>query len=483
MIARLQDIDQIPAALRPGYIPGNLGTGIVHLGLGAFHKAHLAIMTHQVLEREQGDWRICGVSLRSQTASAALGPQNGLYSVMSQGQRASTMTLVGAIAQALNAVDHMPQIRAAMQDPATRIVSMTVTEKAYGLDRAAGGCDPAHPAIALDLADFENPTGVIGLITHALHHRRAAGIRPFTVLCCDNLPQNGVMIKNAVVDFARRVDAGLGDWIECQVAFPCTMVDRITPAPNAATLTRAQELLGVADLGAVETEDFCQWVIEDHFPTGRPNWDIAGAIFTQDVAKFEEMKLHMLNGAHSMLAYVGFHAGHTFVRDVMQDGQMVRLITRHLHAAAQTLCPIEVIDFETYAQELLERFRNPAIAHETYQIAMDGSEKMPQRVFAPAAKALAQGHDPRPFAFATAAWLRHVCGSTHDCPAYTLRDPMAKRLAALDLGGNAQAIAAQLHHLKIISEEFAQEADFWNVVEEVLHKMRSQSMKQVIAQE
>ena len=401
---RLTTVVQVPEGLRPAYAPAAHGVGIVHLGLGAFHKAHQAALTDLALAAKGGNWRILGVSLRSPKASEELAPQNGLYALIEKGAEGTSARVIGAIADAIcSAGDPEPTLQAMAAAP-TKIVSLTVTEKAYGLNRATQGCDPSHPAVAADLAAPDKPQGVLGLLTEALRRRRAAGIAPFTVLCCDNLPENGTLLRGALVDFARNIDPALADWIAADVAFPSTMVDRITPAATEATLAEAQALTGTEDHAAVETETFFQWVIEDDFPQGRPAWETAGVIFTEDVPAFEAMKLRMLNGSHSMLAYAGFHAGLPFVRDVMAHAPMAKLVRRHLAAAAATLPPIPGIDLIAYADALAARFENPGIAHETFQIAMDGSEKMPQRIFSAVPDARTHGVKIRPFAFATAPW-------------------------------------------------------------------------------
>lgn len=429
---RLAQFADLPPAMRPGYDPARHGAGILHLGPGAFHRAHQADFTDAALAASGGDWRIQAISLHSGRAEAELAPQNGLFTLIERGGAARGIAAIaGAASGAAAALQ-------AMAAPGCRIVSLTVTEKAYGLDRATGGCDAAHAAVAADLRQPLRPAGVLGVLVRGLALRRAAGMAPFAVLCCDNLPRNGGLLRGAVLDFARRIDAGLADWIGARVAFPATMVDRITPAPTAATLQDAAALIGRSDLAAVETEPFRQWVMQDHFPGGRPDWAAGGAIFAEDVEAFEAMKLRMLNGAHSMLAYAGFHAGHALVRDAMRDAALAVLVRRHLAAAAASLGPVPGIDLAAYGRDLLRRFENPAMAHGTFQIAMDGSEKMPQRIFA----AVARAQELRPFAFATAAWLRHVSGRCHDCAAYVLRDPRAGALQRAVQGQGAEGIFA-----------------------------------------
>ncbi|MFY0634067.1 MAG: mannitol dehydrogenase family protein [Vannielia sp.] len=429
---RLTGLDGLPDAVsRPDYTPADHGTGIVHLGLGAFHKAHQAAATDAALAAEGGNWRICGVSLRSPEPAAQLGPQNGFYTLIERSAEGSRARVIGSIAQALCLGPDRAEVLAALTAPTTRIVNLTVTEKGYGLSRATGGVDEAHPGIAHDLTAPEAPIGVAGLLVWALKARRAAGTPPFTVLCCDNLPENGHLVRGLLVDFARRTAPEQADFIASEVAFPSTMVDRITPAATPETLAAAEAMLGVRDEAAVETEAFTQWVIEDHFPTGRPSWEAAGAMFVTDVKPYEEMKLRMLNGAHSMLAYAGFLAGHRHVSDVMQDAPLAALVRRHLAAAAATLPPLAGVDLAAYAEALTVRFANPHLRHQTYQIAMDGTEKLPQRIFSPTEAAISKGHSIEPFAFAIAAWMRYAMGKTEAGETYALRDPREAELRQL----------------------------------------------------
>ncbi|TMV62470.1 mannitol dehydrogenase family protein, partial [Thioclava sp. BHET1] len=352
-------------------------------------------------------------------------------------------------------------------------------------DRAARGCDPSHPAVAADLKTPEAPQGVLGLLVRALSLRFERGFPPFTVLCCDNLPENGALLRGAALDFARRCDPDLAHRIAAEVAFPATMVDRITPAATEETRREAEALTGFTDLAAVETEAFRQWVIEDHFPQGRPAWEAAGAIFVADVAPYEQMKLRMLNGSHSMLAYAGFHAGCRYVRDVMADADLAPLVRRHLAAAAASLPALPGLDLGDYASALTTRFANPAIAHETFQIAMDGTEKLPQRIFAPALDALKSGRDLAPFAFASAAWMRHASGAQHDCAPYALRDPRAAEIGAALAGSTtAEALWDRLSSLPGLMPEALRAAPEWRAaVLSPLRRMMSEGMRAAIRAE
>ncbi|ORE93553.1 D-mannonate oxidoreductase [Stappia sp. 22II-S9-Z10] len=483
MTARLTSAAGLPASVAvPGYDRAAHGVGIVHLGLGAFHKAHQAVATDDALAASGGDWAIAGVSLRSTSVAEELTPQNGLYTLVERSAAGTRARIVGSLATALALKTDRERVLAALAAPSTRIVSLTVTEKGYGVDRASGGVDLSHPAIAADLAAPDAPVGVAGLLVWALGRRRAAGVPPFTVLCCDNLPHNGRVVRGLLVDFARRAAPDLADFIAAEVAFPSTMVDRITPARTEATLALAEELTGRHDAAAVETEAFTQWVIEDTFPTGRPAWEASGAIFVADVGPYEDMKLRMLNGAHSMLAYSGFLAGHPFVRDVMQDAALTALIRRHLGAGAAVLAPVPGVDLAAYAEELLARFANPHLAHQTYQIAMDGTEKMPQRIFAPAAEALRRGQPLDAFAFAAAAWLRYTLGRHDDGEAYALRDPREAALAAPS--GDAAGIAAHVLALPgLVPPDLAASADFRAAVTSRLARMLAEGMPAAIAHE
>ncbi len=427
----------------PGYIPEDHGIGIVHIGVGAFHRAHQAVYTDDVLARDGGDWRILGVNLNSATAANSLNPQDGRYSLAIRGDDgALNLRVIGSLANVIAARSGTGGLYEVMAAPTTRIVSLTVTEKAYGIVRAEGIVDASHDAIAHDLAHPNDPIGVLGVLVKALGMRRAAGHNPFTVLCCDNLPDNGALLRAGVLDFAARIDGPLAAWIAQHGAFPSTMVDRITPATTNELVAVVSDRLGVKDNAPVETEPFTQWVIEDQFADGRPAWERAGVLFVDDVAPYENMKLRMLNGAHSLIAYLGVVQSIQTVCDVMANASLASLVQRHIAASAHTLAPLQGVDFSDYAASLMGRFDNPNIRHETYQIAMDGSQKMPQRIFAPACDALDLSQDTSPFAYATAAWLRYCVGRTDTGDAYDLRDPRQNELLAASKGreGDAEGI-------------------------------------------
>ena len=450
MTARLTPDLVLPDTVAaPAYDPVAHGVGIVHLGVGAFHRAHQAVYTDDALAQAvAGDWRIVGVSLRGTAVADALNPQGGRYTLLTRGIDGNRARVVASIDRVIAATRDRAAVLAALADSATCIVSLTVTEKAYGIDRATGAVDPRHDAIAADLAAPRDPVGAVAMVTEGLRRRHAAGLPPFTVLCCDNLPRNGALLRDGVLDFARRVDPALADWIAAEASFPSTMVDRITPAPPPELAGEVAAIIGADDAAAVAAEEFTQWVIEDRFTQGRPDWQAGGALFVTDVTPFEDMKLRMLNGAHSLLAYAGHLSGCTYVRDAMAVPSLRRLVGQYMTAAATTLEPTPGIDLADYAGALDRRFCNPAIAHATYQIAMDGTEKLPQRIVAPALVAQQRGADLGLFAFATAAWMRYALGRDEQGTAYDLRDPRAAEITAAMAGATtADAIAAALMSL------------------------------------
>jgi fructuronate reductase len=317
-----------------------------------------------------------------------------------------------------------------MSDAATRIVSITVTEKGYYLDPATGKLQLQAPAIAADLAAPAAPGTILGLIVQALKNRKTAGIAPFTVLSCDNLPHNGRLAKAAVLAFAREVDAGLATWIEAQVSFPCTMVDRITPATTDADRARVSKVIGMEDAWPVVTEQFTQWVIEDRFTMGRPDWTIGGAVFSDEIETWENMKLRCLNGAHSTLSYLGQLTGRETVADAMQ----LPLITEALDAlwleVREVLKAPKGVDTGAYVDSLKQRFRNPALKHRTAQIAMDGSQKLPQRLLAPLRDRIARGLASPAIATAIAAWMHYAVKVAHDPSGAPLNDPLSAEILA-----------------------------------------------------
>ncbi|MDW6024932.1 mannitol dehydrogenase family protein [Mesorhizobium sp. BAC0120] len=482
---RLKYLSAVAKSVRQPRYDRNGASGIVHIGVGAFHKAHQAVYTDDAMEKSGGGWMITGVSLRSPEAADALNPQKGLYTLLTRGPEGTSARVVGSIRRVLVAPNDPDLPLAALVKAETKIVSLTITEKGYGLDPKTGGLDRNHPAIAADLADRESIQSALGFIVSALHVRKAAGLPPFTVLSCDNLPSNGKVLRRLVLEFAAARDRAIVSHIENEVSFPSTMVDRITPASTDKTFADAEALIGCKDKAAVETEPFSQWIIEDDFVGGRPDWEAGGAVFVKDVAPYEKMKLRMLNGTHSMLAYAGFIAGHQYVRDVMTDIALARLVRRHIEAASRTLDPVPGVDLARYADELVERFANPAIAHQTYQIAMDGTQKLPQRLVEPAIIALKRGLPLDAYAFAVAAWMRYVLGTKESGEKYSLRDPREAEIAKLIDGvSDAGSIVDRLLGLSgLFPEELTGSEKWRGAVKGRLEMMLAKGMRAAIEKE
>lgn len=483
---RLSSASSLPATVHtPAYDRASRASGIVHLGTGAFHKAHQAVYTDDALA-ERGDWMITGVSLRSGDVADQLNPQDGLYTLVVRGQEGTSARVIGSIGRVLVAPREPEAVLAALTAPETKVVSLTITEKGYGVDPKTGGLDRAHPSIAPDLANPRKSTGAVGFLVEALRLRRERGISPFTALCCDNLPHNGKVLKRLVSEYAAIVDPDLGSWILANVTFPSTMVDRITPASTETTFADALRLTGFDDRAAVETEPFTQWVIEDDFVAGRPHWEAGGAIFARDVAPYEKMKLRMLNGAHSMLAYSGYIAGHAYVRDVMKDEALARLVARQMDAASRTLDPVPGVDLAAYKADLLARFANPAIAHQTYQIAMDGTQKLPQRLIEPAMATLHAGGSMDAYAFAVAAWMRYCLGMDEQGRTYVLRDPREAEIATLlgEAGNDSASIVDRLLALPgLFPDDLATAPEWRRAVQSRLETMLAEGMRKAIERE
>lgn len=417
-----------PSIRRPDFDPAQLGTGIVHVGTGAFARAHLAAYTQPLLAADPG-WGILGVSLRQPDTRDALAPQDWLYACAEREGAEETTTIMAPLTGILVAPESSHAVLDRLVRPDVRIVTLTVTEKAYCRD-TAGGLDEADPVIRHDLAAPEAPVSVPGLLVAALAARRAAGIPPFTVLSCDNLPANGDATRRVTSGFAALRDAALGRFVAEQVAFPSCMVDRIVPATTNEDRARIATALGVADAWPVVCEPFRQWVIEDHFPLGRPEWEQAGAELVADVRPYETMKLRLLNGSHSSIAYIGQVAGWATVAEAIAQPELRGHIAALMQEIATTLRLPAGVDAAAYCGALLRRFANPALHHRTAQIAMDGSQKLPQRLFAPALDRLAAGRPAPRIALSIAAWLSFLGGTADDGTALPLDDPLAARLRA-----------------------------------------------------
>ncbi|WP_353641148.1 mannitol dehydrogenase family protein [Mesorhizobium sp. WSM2239] len=421
----------LPATVqKPAYDRAAVAPGIVHLGVGAFHRAHQAVYVDDCLGSGETGWGIIGASLRSADTRDALEPQDELYTLAVRSGEAESLRVVGSILSLLVAPENPAALLDVMADPRTRIITLTVTEKAY-LRNAAGDLDAAHPDVVADLANPGAPRTVHGFLLEALVRRRAAGAAPFTVLCCDNLPANGATLRRLLIQFAELRGAGLARFVRDEVAFPSSMVDRIVPATTDADRDRVAVELGAADAWPVMTEPFCQWVVEDDFPAGRPAWEKFGVTMVCDVTPFEDMKLRLLNGSHSAIAYLGLLSGHETVAAAFADPAIRKFVDGLWAEAIPTLPEGGGLDPQAYTGELSVRFANTALAHRTAQIANDGSQKLPQRIVASALERAAAGAPADHLMLAVAAWIAAAEARGDALPAGHFTDPLDNGLSAI----------------------------------------------------
>ncbi|MET7968360.1 mannitol dehydrogenase family protein [Micromonospora sp. NPDC005305] len=440
---RLDTLDRLGrggAFTRPAVDPRALRVGVVHLGIGAFHRAHQAIFTELAAAAAgRDDWGIAGVTQRSASVRDQLTPQDGLYTVLERGRGAAPPRVVGSVREVLFGAGDPAAVVDRIADPAVRVVTLTVTEKGYRRDRS-GRLDVSDPEVSADLAG-RPPRTVVGQVVRGLQRRSTGAAGPVTVLSCDNLVGNGEVLRGLVHDFLDALPeaeaGGLADWIAASVRFPSSMVDRIVPAATDDDRADARVVLGLEDRGVVVAEPFRQWVIEDDFAAERPAWDRAGAVFTSDVAAWESVKLRMLNATHSLLAYLGALRGHDTIAAALADDELAAAVEALMvEDVAPTLRVPDGLDLADYRRQVLERFANPALRHRTVQVAMDGSQKLPVRLLGTVRDRLAAGAVPRQAALAVAAWMAYV-GEGRDVRGreLPLDDPLADRLLAAGAAG------------------------------------------------
>ncbi|WP_420409348.1 mannitol dehydrogenase family protein [Hoeflea sp.] len=408
--------------------------GIVHLGLGAFFRAFGAVYIEDAVRRSGGDWGIIGVSLQSAGTRDRLAPQDFVYTVVTQEpDGGETLRTVEILDSVLVAPEDPEAVLRQMSDPAIRIVTLTVTEKGYCHDPSTGSLNFDHPDIVHDL---ENPLpkSAPGFLVRALQRRRDAGLPPFTVLTCDNLPENGRLVRRAVLDLAQRLDPGLAGWIGTEGRFPATMVDRITPATKPEDIDRLAERAGYRDEAPVLCEPFRQWVVEDDFVEAhgndaRPDLAAAGVELVTDVTPYENMKLRMLNGTHSSLAYLGYLAGHETIAETVADPAFASFVKKLWRdEIIPSFAPPEDVDIDAYAGALFERYSNPSIRHRTWQIAMDGSQKLPQRILGTISNNFDAGRACPGLVLAVAGWMRYVGGVDERGNPIDVKDPLSEQL-------------------------------------------------------
>lgn len=428
-------LDALPAGVAaPGYDRAGLAPGILHVGFGNFHRAHQAVYADDLL-RAGGDpaWGILGAGVMpaDEQMREGLAAQDHLYSVTEMGPGGDDVRVVGAVAGFVKVEQGHGPLIAAMGDPRVKIVSLTVTEGGYFVSAETGGFNPDHPAIRADIADPGGPTTVFGAIVAGLRGRRASGGRPFTVMCCDNLPHNGAVTKAAVLGVARGQDPELARWIEGECAFPNAMVDRITPATTEARRAALAATHGLDDARPVFCEPFRQWVLEDHFVDGRPDFGAVGVQFVADVTPYEHMKIRMLNGGHAMIAYPSGLLGLEFAHDAMGDAQVAAFFEKV--ERDEVFGVVEAVPGATQEQYLAllhERFGNPRIEDTIRRLCLDGSNRQPKFIVPSIEDNLKAGRPARGLALESALWARYCLGVDEAGRTIAPNDPAWDRLTA-----------------------------------------------------
>lgn len=413
------------------YSRSQLKPKIVHIGFGAFHRAHQALFADELAQISQSDWGYCEISLLGgDKLIENLRQQDHLFTVVEKGVDGPGIKTVGSVCESLHLkLDGHEKIIEKIAAPETCIVSITITEKGYGIDLHSERLDTNNPFIKIDLDNFNEPKSAIGCIVQGLKRRMERNLTPISVMSCDNMPENGRKTQNAIVDFAQIVDPQLALWIQDHITFPSTMVDRIVPALSEEAQAEIDSLVGEHEPCGIICEPFRQWVIEDNFAAGRPEWEKVGVELVNDVLPYEEMKLRMLNGSHSFLAYLGYLAGYEHISDCMQDSEFKQAAYNLMMAEqAPTLSIGQQVDLQAYAQSLIERYSNPNIKHRTWQIAMDGSQKLPQRMLESVSWHITHQSEYPYLALAIAAWIKYVGGVDEKGQRIDVRDPKAEEL-------------------------------------------------------
>ncbi|MDR6987492.1 fructuronate reductase [Paenarthrobacter nitroguajacolicus] len=429
--------------------------GIVHLGLGAFARAHTAVFTENAM-LASGDfgWGIVGVTQRSDAVVRQLVPQDGLYTVTERGGNSAPLHVMSSIVEAVSGRDNPETVVQRIAARTTSVVTLTITEKGYRIDPRTGSLNVADEQVQADLAG-NPPLTALGQITRGIQQRARQDSGPLTVVSCDNLPGNGELTGKLVRAFASALPheeaSPLLAWIDANVTFPNTMVDRMVPATTSGDLADVERQLGLRDEGAVVAEPFMQWVIEDNFAGRRPRWEDSGALFSTDVAAWEAAKLRLLNASHSMLAYLGLAAGKATIADAVADVSFRTACERLMFDdVLPTIDLPSELDAETYCKQVLERFSNPALGHTTAKVGSDGSQKIGLRLLSTVRDNLDAGREPRWAALAVAAWMHHVATTPPDA----LDDPMASELQVLlPAGHDASAVVPALLACRSVFDE------------------------------
>lgn len=405
---------------------------IIHFGPGAFFRSFVASLLDDINQKDNKKWGIIGVSLNSEETFNKLAGQDLVFNTLSMSNKKKRVQTISAISDFLVAKKERHSVLDALSDEQIEIVSLTITEKGYHYNSNKKELDFSNQNIIDDLGNLENPQTAVGFLVAGLRNRYLSGKAPFTILSCDNLPNNGAIVKKITTDFAQKIDTPFAKWISKEVCFPSSMVDRITPATKDRDILNFAEEYGVYDPALAVHEEFFQWVIEDKFSSAKPKFELAGIQVVSKVELHEKMKLRCLNGTHSALAYLGYLAGFNTIAECVSDQSMVNYI-QYLwkEEIIPTLKTPEGENLNDYCGKLLERYQNPAIEHRTWQIAMDGSQKLPQRILETVSDLLKHNKNFKGLALAIAAWIKYVSGKDLNGETIDVHDPLANDFAII----------------------------------------------------
>jgi mannitol 2-dehydrogenase len=395
----------------PSYDRSRLLQNTIHIGVGGFHRAHQAAYLDDLLELKDTErWGECGVGvLKSDDRMRdALKGQDCLYTVVERSAEKQTARVIGSIADYVYAPEEREAAIEKMAAPEAMVVSITITEGGYFINEGTGEFTAEHPDIQHDLQHPGQPVSSLGYMAEALNRRRLRGLPPFTVMSCDNLQGNGLVVKKVLLAFASLRDAALRRWIADHVTFPNSMVDRITPATTAQDIAFVTARFGLQDAWPVVTEPFIQWVVEDDFCNGRPQWERVGVQLVSDVAPYEIMKMRLLNGSHLAMGYLGALAGYTYVHQVMQDALFTTFIENFMEEVTPVVPAIPDTSVEQYRRVLIERFSNPTINDQVTRICSEGSAKMPKWALPSIAELLEKGLSIELLSLVIASWIHYL---------------------------------------------------------------------------
>ncbi len=459
-------LNYLPTAVRrPEYDRSAVRVGIVHLGVGGFHRAHQSMYLDELLASgEATEWGICGVGVLPEDAGMAevMAKQDCLYTLVEKhSDGTKTARVIGSIVDYLHAPADPEAVLERLAHPDTKIVSLTVTEGGYNIDAVTGEFDANNPAVQRDLTGAAAPATTFGLIAEGLRRRRDRGIPAFTVMSCDNIEGNGHVAGRVFTAYARLADPDLGEWIAANVRFPNSMVDRITPRTTPEDIAMVRDELGIEDAWPVVCEPFTQWVLEDSFTLGRPPYDQVGVQLVDEVHPYELMKLRLLNASHQALCYFGYLAGYRLAHEAAQDPDFARFLLDYMRLeAVPTLDPVPGVDLPAYQRELVERFSNPEVRDTLARLATDGSDRIPKFLLPVIRIQLAAGGPMERSAAVVASWARYAEGADESDQPIQINDRLADTLRETarqggtafidnralfgDLGDNARFVAAFL---------------------------------------